>query len=59
MFYQMRYPTDLPLLHHNVHICGLERNVSKTIEQIDVIFGTDIYVPFRMTCNNFGDALAI
>ncbi len=34
-----------------------ERNVSKNIEWIAMKFGTDIHVPPRINCNDFGDPL--
>ncbi len=35
----------VPLLYHEVHICGFKRNVSTTIGWIVMTFGTDIMPP--------------
>ncbi len=41
--------------HHEVDIWGFLWKVSNTIGCIAMKFGTDICVPPRMNCNNFGD----
>ena len=50
---------DPPNLHHYciVDVCVFGWNILTMIGWINMGSGSDIHVPLRMTCNNFGDHL--